>query len=64
MARAHKTVANLPMSRRPGVLDQKDATKMSAMGQKQSSRHVRVMSALPPIADIRRCRWDVRLVPK
>jgi hypothetical protein len=24
---------------------------------------VRVMSALPPIADIRRCRWDVREVP-
>ena len=22
------------------------------------------MSALPPIADIRRCRWDVRKVPK
>jgi hypothetical protein len=21
------------------------------------------MSALPPIADIRRCRWDVRKVP-
>jgi hypothetical protein len=24
---------------------------------------VRVKSALPPIADIRRCRWDVRKVP-
>ena len=36
---------------------------MSALGQKQTSRHARVMSALPPIADIRRCRWDVRYVP-
>jgi hypothetical protein len=37
---------------------------MSAMGQKQTSRHLHVMSALPPIADIRRCRWDVRFVPE
>jgi hypothetical protein len=33
------------------------------MGQKQTSRHVRVMSALLPIADIPQCRWDVRKVP-
>jgi hypothetical protein len=25
---------------------------------------VRVISTLPPIADIPRCRWDVRKVPK
>jgi hypothetical protein len=36
---------------------------MSALRQNQTSRHVRVMSALPPTADIRRCRWDVRKVP-
>jgi hypothetical protein len=29
------------------------ATRMSALGQKQTSAHVRVMSALPPKADIR-----------
>ena len=32
---------------------------MSALGHEQTSRHVRVMSALPPIADIRQCGWDV-----
>jgi hypothetical protein len=37
---------------------------MSALGQKQTTRNVRVMSALPPIADIRWCRWDVRKVPE
>ena len=36
---------------------------MSAMGHKQTSRDVRVMSGLPPIADIRQRRWDVRKVP-
>ena len=34
---------------------------MSALGQKQTSRHVRVMSALPPKAQYGR---DVRFVPK
>ena len=33
---------------------------MSAMGHKQTSRDVRVTSALPPIEDIRRMRWHVR----
>jgi hypothetical protein len=33
---------------------------MSAMGHKQTSRDVRVTSALPPIADIRRMSWHVR----
>ena len=37
---------------------------MSAMGQKQTSAHVRVMSALPPKADIGTQPRDVRFVPK
>jgi hypothetical protein len=36
---------------------------MSALGQKQTSRHVRVMSALPPEADIRQRIEHVRYVP-
>jgi len=36
---------------------------MSALGQKQTSEHVRVMSALPPIADIGTQSWNVRFVP-
>jgi hypothetical protein len=37
---------------------------MSALGQKQTSAHVRVMSALPPIADMVQHDGDVRFVPK
>ena len=37
---------------------------MSAKGHKQTFRDVRVTSALPPIADIRRMSWHVRLVPE
>jgi hypothetical protein len=37
---------------------------MSALGHKQTSRNVRVMSALPPKADIRQREWRVRYVPK
>ena len=37
---------------------------MSALGQKQTSAHVRVMSALPPKADIGTQLRDVRYVPK
>jgi hypothetical protein len=37
---------------------------MSALGHKQTSRDVRVTSALPPITVIRRMSWHVRLVPK
>jgi hypothetical protein len=37
---------------------------MSALGQKQTSVRVRVMSALPPKADIRQRSCDVRFVPK
>jgi hypothetical protein len=37
---------------------------MSALGQKQTSAHVRVMSALPPKADIGTQPRDVRFVPK
>jgi hypothetical protein len=36
---------------------------MSALGQKQTSGHVRVMSALPPKADIGTQPRDVRFVP-
>src|SRR6516165_4077491 len=36
---------------------------MSALGQKQTSRHVCAMSALPPKADIDRACWDFRVVP-
>jgi len=36
---------------------------MSALGQKQTLMHVRVMSALPPKADIDQHRRDVRFVP-
>jgi hypothetical protein len=37
---------------------------MSALGHKQTSRDVRVTSALPPIADTRRMSWHVRFVPE
>jgi len=37
---------------------------MSALGQKQTLAHVRVMSALPPKADIDQHACDVRFVPK
>ena len=37
---------------------------MSALGQKQTSTHVPVMSALPPKADIAECDYHVRFVPK
>jgi hypothetical protein len=37
---------------------------MSALGHKQTSRDVRVTSALPPIADIRRMSWHDRFVPE
>ena len=37
---------------------------MSALGQKQTFSYVRAMSALPPKADIRVRRSDVRFVPK
>ena len=37
---------------------------MSAMGHEQTSRYVRVMSALLPIKEIPQCRWDVRKVPQ
>ena len=37
---------------------------MSALGQKQTSEHVRRMSALPPKADIGTESRNVRFVPK
>jgi hypothetical protein len=36
---------------------------MSALGQKQTSAHVRVMSALPPKADIGSQPRNIRFVP-
>ena len=38
--------------------------RMSALGQKQTSRHLQPMSALPPKADIGTQPRDVRYVPK
>jgi hypothetical protein len=40
------------------------ARRMSALGQKQTSRHVRVMSVIPLKADIHQRGLHVRLVPK
>ena len=37
---------------------------MSALGQKRTSHQARVMSALPPKADIGTQSWNVRFVPK
>ena len=37
---------------------------MSALGQKRTSEHVRVMSAFPSKADIGTQSWNVRFVPK
>ena len=37
---------------------------MSQVGQKQTSRHLQPMSALPPKADIGEVSSDVRYVPK
>jgi hypothetical protein len=37
---------------------------MFALGQKRTSEHVQVMSALPPKADIAESDWHVRHVPK
>jgi hypothetical protein len=37
---------------------------MSVMGQKQTSNSQQVMSALPPIADITACTWNVCFGPK
>jgi len=37
---------------------------MPDLVQKQTSAHVRVMSALPPKADIGTQSWNVRFVPK
>jgi hypothetical protein len=37
---------------------------MSALGQKQTLGKVKLMSALPPKADIGTQSWNVRFVPK
>jgi hypothetical protein len=37
---------------------------MSALGHKRTSDHVQSMSAIPPIADINRVRWNAGFVPK
>lgn len=44
--------------------DEKALALMSASGQKQTSPYVRVMSALPPKADIDGRDQNVRFVPK
>ena len=44
--------------------DSDPQNRMSALGQKQTSEHFRVMSALPPIADIGTQPLNVRFVPK
>ena len=36
---------------------------MSALGQKQTSRHVRVISVIPLKADIHQREWHIRYVP-
>jgi hypothetical protein len=38
--------------------------QMSALGQKQTSKLLEEMSALPPKADIHRRELDIRFVPK
>src|SRR5262245_17664793 len=38
--------------------------EMSALGQKRTLRHVRPISALPPITDINRVLQNLRLVPE
>ena len=55
----------MPDRRLAGILrgnNSKD--RMSALGQKQTSVYVRVMSALPPKADMDQYGRDVRFVPK
>jgi hypothetical protein len=42
--------------------ESKSASAMSALGQKQTSRHLQSMSALPPKADIGTQSWNVRFV--
>jgi hypothetical protein len=42
---------------------QKEAS-MSALGQKQTLKRLRLMSALPPKADIGTQSWNVRFVPE
>ena len=50
--------------RQPQPGSRRDTPSMSALGQKQTWEKVRLMSALPPKADIRQCSYDVRFVPK
>jgi hypothetical protein len=38
--------------------------RMSALGQKRTSAHLRIMSALPPKADVDHDGRDVRFVPE
>src|SRR6476660_23003 len=61
----HKSLLSLP--KRIGQASSplsEPALGMPTWGQKLTSRPDRVMSALPLIADIHRCRWDVRKVPE
>jgi hypothetical protein len=52
------------MQDKPSLDGSNPEAHMSALGQKQTSARVRVMSALTPKADIRRHDYDVRFVPQ
>src|SRR5262249_250779 len=47
-----------------GADSRNTAPPMSGLGQKQTLGHVRIVSALPPKADIETQSRDVRFVPK
>jgi hypothetical protein len=64
MARLQQGFAAGEMGFRVSLHDSNPKLPMSALGQKQTWMHVRVMSALPPKADMDQHGRDVRFVPK
>jgi hypothetical protein len=64
---ARNARAGLPSGRvvwrPPALLTTAPKARSRRFGQKQTSAHVRVMSALPPKADSGYVCWDVRFVP-
>jgi hypothetical protein len=52
------------VKRERAVVATASGVPMSALGQKQTSEHNWIMSALPPKADIGTQSWNVRFVPK
>jgi hypothetical protein len=60
--RRHGDIRRNP--RRFTAREQRPQDRISALGQKQTSRHLQPMSALPQKADIAECDGDVRFVPK